>query len=277
MIMDNYLRFPGFLSKACTLSYDDGVKDDARLIEIMRKYGLRGTFNLNSHNLEEPSERCHSAEQIKALFGDDTEIALHGYKHMSLAKVTPPLAMRDVVADRGYIESTFGRIVRGMAYANGSYNDEVIEMLRGAGVVYSRTTKATEAFEFPEEWLAWHPTCHHNHPRLFELVEEFFAPPKMNYFWAMRPRLFYLWGHSYEFPRDNNWDVIEKFAEKMTKSGEVWHATNMEIFNYVEAFKRLAFSSDMSLVHNPTSTEIYLCCHGNNILVKPGATEKTKP
>ena len=36
--------------KAVTLSYDDGVREDYRLIEIMRKHGLRGTFNIKTVN-----------------------------------------------------------------------------------------------------------------------------------------------------------------------------------------------------------------------------------
>ena len=74
MIMENLLRFPGFLTRACTLSYDDGVRDDARLIEIMRKYGLKGTFNLNSCNLQGAGGRCHTADEIKELFGEDTKV-----------------------------------------------------------------------------------------------------------------------------------------------------------------------------------------------------------
>lgn len=34
--------------KAVTFSFDDGVTQDIRLIEIFNKYGLKGTFNLNS-------------------------------------------------------------------------------------------------------------------------------------------------------------------------------------------------------------------------------------
>ena len=37
--------------KAITFSYDDGVTQDIRLIELMNKYGLKGTFNLNSELL----------------------------------------------------------------------------------------------------------------------------------------------------------------------------------------------------------------------------------
>jgi len=276
MIMENLLRFPGFLTRACTLSYDDGVRDDARLIEIMRKYGLKGTFNLNSCNLQGAGGRCHTADEIKELFGEDTEIALHGYNHHSLAKVSPALAMRDVVADRDCLEKTFGRIVRGMAYANGSYDESVIEMLRAAGVAYSRTTKATYSFDLPDEWLALHPTCHHKDPRLFELLDAFLAPPERNYFWSIKPRLFYLWGHSYEFPRDNNWDVIEKFGEILSKRDDVWHATNMEIYKYVDAFNRLVFSSDFDYVENPSATDVYICFKSYNVIAKAGETTKIK-
>lgn len=273
MHMKQFLRFPGFLDKACTLSYDDGVKEDARLIEIMRKYGLKGTFNLNSKHIENPDGTNHgSVDYLKSLYGDDMEIALHGYQHLSLAQVTPAAATRDVMADREFLEKTFNRIVRGMAYANGSYNDDVVKILRDSGVVYSRTTKATEAFDLPDEWLTLHPTCHHNNPRLFELVEEFFAPPKKNYFWSKKPSLFYLWGHSYEFPRDDNWQVIEKFGEIMASRDDVWHATNMEIYKYVEAFGRLVFSYDLKMIENPTSTDLYINVLGKEVLIKAGET-----
>jgi peptidoglycan/xylan/chitin deacetylase (PgdA/CDA1 family) len=269
--MENFLCFPGFKMKALTLSYDDGVRDDKRLIEIMRKNGIKGTFNINSVNLS-GSERCHSADEIKEFFGDDTEIAIHGFFHHSLAKTSHALAMRDVVCDRANIEKTFDRIVRGMAYANGSYNDWVIEMLRDAGIAYSRTVDSTGSFDLPDEWLAWHPTCHHNDPKLSELVEEFIKPIESQRFWRSKIKLFYLWGHSYEFPRDNNWEIIEDFCETMGKQKDIWFATNMEIYNYVEAFKRLIFASDLSYVENPSAIDIYIRFKEKNVVAKAGET-----
>ena len=141
----NALAFPGFKRKAVTLSYDDGVIEDERLVEIMRRHGIKGTFNINSKNLGGAGGRCLPTEILKKVYGDDMEIALHGFNHLSLARVTHDLAIRDVVADRDNLERTFGRIIRGMAYANGSYSDDVVAMLRLAGVVYSRTTKTTNS------------------------------------------------------------------------------------------------------------------------------------
>ena len=37
--------------KAVTFSYDDGVTQDIRMINLLNKYGLKATFNLNSELL----------------------------------------------------------------------------------------------------------------------------------------------------------------------------------------------------------------------------------
>ena len=48
-----YQCFPGGKHKALTMSYDDGRTQDRRLIEIFNKYGIRGTFHLNSGLMDE--------------------------------------------------------------------------------------------------------------------------------------------------------------------------------------------------------------------------------
>ena len=51
--MKIYLRFPGFLKKALTLSYDDGVDTDIKMIDILNRHGIKATFNLNTGLLSE--------------------------------------------------------------------------------------------------------------------------------------------------------------------------------------------------------------------------------
>ena len=41
----------GKLKKAVTFSYDDAITQDVQMIELMNKYGIKGTFNLNSQLL----------------------------------------------------------------------------------------------------------------------------------------------------------------------------------------------------------------------------------
>ena len=57
MAMEAYKKkIFGGKNKALTFSYDDGVTQDVRLIEIFNKYGLRATFNLNSGLLGKSGE-----------------------------------------------------------------------------------------------------------------------------------------------------------------------------------------------------------------------------
>ena len=277
--MDQFLRFPGFRLKALTLSYDDGTVHDRRLVEIMKKNGIKGTFNLNSNINFRPNPNKISLEEAYELFTDaGCELAVHGVEHLSLAEVATPLMARDILEDRVAMEKVAGTIIRGMAYANGSFNDEVVNVLRMCGIAYSRTTHSTEKFALPTDWLRLDPTCHHQNPRLFELLDEFLAydvDPKQ-YYWRFKPALFYLWGHSYEFNNNNNWERIEQFCEKAGGKDNIWYATNIEIYDYVEAYRALVFSADGTMVYNPTATEVYINYFGNNCTIPPRATVKVK-
>jgi hypothetical protein len=179
----------------------------------------------------------------------------------------------DIVNDRLNLEKTYGKQIRGMAYANGSVGDNAEQILTCAGIRYSRTTKTTEKFDIPSNWLKLDPTCHHNNPRLMELAKEFVEYKQRDYTPAHRCLLFYLWGHSYEFNDNNNWEIIEQFASYVGgRDEEIWYATNIEIYNYVKAYESLEWFMDMSGVYNPSA--IPVCIEVNNMQyeVKSGET-----
>ena len=267
-----FLRYPGFRSKAVTLSYDDGVVYDRKLIEIMSQNGLKGTFNINSGLFASQSGgRNLTAEEAIVLYtSTGNEAAVHGYKHLSLAEVDSAMAVNDVLKDRIQLEKMLGVPVRGMAYANGSYSDSVVEILRICGIVYSRTTVSTEKFDLPNDWLRLPATCHHNNPRLMELARQFIEEPDGRYFWSQVPRLFYLWGHSYEFNDNDNWHIIEQFASYIGNRDDVWYATNMEIYDYVKAYEALQFAADGSFVYNPGIQDLYICYMGKEYIIPSG-------
>ena len=181
----------------------------------------------------------------------------------------------EVYECRKELEQLFGGIIRGMAYANGSLSVEVEQMLKTCGIKYARTTVSTHAFAIPENWLALPATCHHKDPKLNELIDAFFAPQPANA-WARRPRLFYLWGHSYEFPRDDNWQVIENFGERVGGRDDVWYATNIEVYDYVQAFNRLEFSSKCRWIKNPSSVDLYISWFNQEICIPAGQTVEIK-
>lgn len=271
---DIFMRFPGGKAKVLTLSYDDGVEQDRQLLQIMQAHGLRGTFNLNSGLYAEegtvyPAGQIHrrmTESQVTALFADSgQEVAVHGYTHPWLEQLPVPMAMNDLMKDREKLENQFQRIVRGMAYPFGTYNDAVTECVKNAGLVYSRTVISSHGFKIPEDWLRLEATCHHNDPRLMELARKFVEETPMS-----SPWMFYLWGHSYEFEANDNWQVIEDFAAYIGGREEIWYATNIEIYDYVQAYGRLEFSADGSRVYNPSAMDLYLEKDGRACCVKAG-------
>ena len=85
-------------------------------------------------------------------------------------------------------------------------------------------------------------------------------------------RMFYLWGHSYEFDNSDNWEVIEKFAAYMGGRDDVWYAANIEIYDYVKAYERLCVSVDRSMIYNPSAIDVWFEEDGTTYVVKSGET-----
>ena len=264
------MLFPNFKTKALTFSYDDNVVYDKRLIEIMTKYGLKGTFNVNSELFAaEVGGRKLTVEEALALYlPSGMEVAVHGAQHINLPDVSREEMFRDVAVDRENLEKTFGGVIRGMAYAYGGYNDEAVEVLKECGIVYARTTEVTETFALPVDWLRLSATCHHKNPRLMELADEFLSDDAT----TDEPKLFYVWGHSYEFNDNGNWELIEAFAEKIANKKDVWYATNIEIYEYIEAYRHLLYSKDGKTVYNTSGKDLYLNVNGKSVILLAGKT-----
>ena len=81
--------------------------------------------------------------------------------------------------------------------------------------------------------------------------------------------MMYVWGHSYEFERDNNWELIENFCKMMSDKDDIWYATNIEIVDYFEAFKRLEFTVNLDYVYNPTVTDVWITINSKHKVVIP--------
>lgn len=277
------MRFPGGVKKALTLSYDDGCYDDIRLMELMDRYGIKGTFNISSGlyrpegtQPEGPWPRLTRNEALKHYKEHGVEVAVHGYVHRDFTRLTDAELCYEISADRAALEKDYGVVVRGAAYPYGSYNDRAVEALRANGIKYCRTVGTREDFMLPQDWLRLHATAHHANPRLLELTREFLELE------TDEPRLFYLWGHTPEFRRDVNWQVIEDFMRLVSEhKDELWLATNIDICEYHMAFMALerSVSPDSRLIYNPTAKEVWMASggwvtEGEPFSVKPGCTIK---
>ena len=279
--MDIFMRFPGGRRKALTFSYDDGTEQDIRFVEILKQHGMKGTFNLNSGQYAPegtvyPVDKIYrrmTQNQTTETFADTgMEVAIHGFVHPHLERLSVSRCLHDVMTDRENLEQQFGTIIRGMAYPYGTYNDQVIECLKMAGIQYSRTIESTQKFDMPADWYLWNPTCHHADPELMNLAKKFAEG-----YVGGDPWLFYVWGHTYEFDVRNNWGVIEEFAEYIGSKDDIWYATNMEICEYTKAYQRLIFSIDDHRVYNPTAYTIWFEEHYAGFEYKDSVIHCIKP
>ena len=252
--------FPGFRSKALTLSYDDGQKYDRRLAELFDHYQLKGTFHLVSGLLDQ--DPWVSGAEIRTLYARH-EVSCHTLTHPFLSRLPRTEVMREVWLDRSKLEEFAGYPIQGLSYPYGAYNSETAEVCRAAGIVYARTTRSTGAFDLPDDFLLWHPTCHHR-----EMLE--LAPNFLNYHYS--PAVFYVWGHSYEFGNNGNWDDMEKFADMVSGRNDVWYVTNIDLARYIKASRALVTSTDGRSAFNPSAVTVWVQRADAVIPVLPGAT-----
>ncbi len=274
-----FLRFPEGKCKAVTLSYDDGVREDIRFAKMLDQYGMKATFNINSSSVGKGHHL--TAEEIQTCILDrGHEVAVHGERHIAPGISFSPQMLADVLNCRKDLEKTFGRIIRGMAYPdsgitkmhNGNDYQCIRSNLQSCGIVYSRTLGGdNNSFMLPEDWYAWMPTAKHTNPELFKWAEAFVNYDYENAYFASRyPRLFYVWGHTFEFDHDNNWDLIERFCATVSGKDDIWYATNIEIYEYVQAYQSLVRSADGNRIYNPTLKKIWFWADGRSYQIESG-------
>lgn len=220
--------------KAITFSYDDAVEQDIRLIEILDKYGLKATFNLNSGYLGMPGELIREGvkirhdkiapEKIREVYKNH-EVAVHTLTHPFLPSLSDEEVIREVEEDRVALSKLVGYEVVGMAYpCAGENNDDRVAALikEHTGVRYARTITLDPTFAPRKNLYRFDPTAFHkDFEENYLLAEKFFKPETEG--------VFYIWGHAYEFDIDNSWDKFEQFCKFIAGRDDVFYGTNKEI------------------------------------------------
>lgn len=264
--------FPDGKKKAFTLSYDDGCYGDLRLMELMKKYGVKGTFNVSSELFRDegtqptgywPRLALSEFENYKR---EGVEVAVHGTTHRDFTKITESELVYEIMSDKHNLEKIFGGVVRGAAYPYGSFNDLAVEKLRASGIKYCRTVWSDYSLNMPTDWLRLRPTAHHKDEHLPEIIEKFLNEDSRDV------RMLYIWGHTPEFTNDNNWEMMEGYLEKLGGRDDIWYATNIEICEYDLAARALEYSADGKFVYNPTAKTVWLDKFGTPVAVAAGET-----
>lgn len=228
----------GTPKKILTFSYDDAVTQDVRLIELFNKYGMKATFNLNSGLLGRDGSLVREGvrvdhikiapQDIKKVY-EGHEVAGHTLTHPGLPSIADDNeVIRQVEQDRLRLSELVGYEVVGFAYPGGGtplYDDRVAELIKNnTGVRYCRTTTSTLNYDTQTDLYRFKPTVYHHRQwdEMLELGERFLSLE------ADEKKVFYVWGHAYEFDIHNSWDRFEEFLKMMSGRQDILYLTNKE-------------------------------------------------
>ncbi len=224
-------------SKALTISMDDGVLQDKRFIKLLNRYDLKATFNVNSELLGNSNTLWvdHSIsvahckfrpEEVRAVY-EGHEIAGHTLKHPLLTNLEDSEVIRQVEEDRLRLSELAGYEVVGFAYPCGgvNYDSRVAEVIRNhTGARYARTIASNQSFDLQDNLFEFKPTCH-----LIKFEDVFARAEEFLDMTPDTPKLFYIWGHSYEFDIEDTWDKVEELFRLISGKEDIFYGTNREI------------------------------------------------
>lgn len=265
--------FPAGKRIALTTSWDDGTVHDRRIVESFNQWGLKGTFNLNSGAFgrqHSAGNRYIEAAEVATLYAGH-EVAIHTVTHPFLDRLDPSQIASEVLGDRKALEDLVGYPVRGMAYPFGTYNAQVIQILRSLGIVYSRTVENRDNPWPAPEPLAWAATAHQFNETPLSIGERFLK-------WYENPHaqgLYFIWGHSYEFNTEDpkrNWSNLARLFQPLAGKPDVWYCTNIQLFDYEEARQRLVIAANRASAFNPSALSVTLKADDRLLTIPPGTT-----
>ena len=184
--------------KSVTFSFDDGVKQDAPLVELFDKYGIKCTFNLNTGLANEKCRWVYKGVDVIHMNATDIgelykghEIAVHTLSHPKLTNLNEKTIYNEIYRDKCNIEDWFGVEVVGMAYPFGDYDDKVVEIAKRCGIKYARTCENTLAFTPQKDLLRFKPNAIFKDEHIFSIIDRFLESE------SEEKQVLYLWGHSY--------------------------------------------------------------------------------
>ncbi len=221
------------LNKAVTFSYDDGCVSDIRFVGLLNKYNLKGTFNLNSGNMQADRVWNYKGFDVYNLPPDELkdlckghEIACHGTKHIRPVGLTDEELKAEFDEDIKNLERLFDTKIIGMAYSYGTNDEKTVNHLKKLGIKYGREVASTKNFEVSGDMLKFKPACRHSDEDIFETIDKFLKSE------GDKPQIFYMWGHTYEIDAYKNWDEVEKILSLLAGKEDIFYGTNAEVFSY---------------------------------------------
>lgn len=227
--------FPGGKTKAFNITYDDGVLQDVRFVALLNKYGIKGTFNLNSRLMEEEFAWTHpngmevrrlSPEAALQLY-DGHEIASHSLTHPDLYGLSDDELRWQLGEDKRRLEECFQRSVYGFAVPFDYCDRHIADIARECGFSYLRTSEETRNYlPCPDPY--WQCAgFYHIQPGLTDFVAGFLNTDQPG-------TVCQIVGHSYDLDAENLWGTMELILAAVSARSDVWLCTHHELVEFLK-------------------------------------------
>ncbi len=198
--------------------WDDGVVSDIRLIEILKKYDAKATFNLclgKNAAVRQVVGHFNDIEIVSLAIDEmyelykDFDIANHSFTHPALTSLSRDEIHHEISENKSRLEQMFGRAIKGFCYPFGAANTEVRDIVELTGHQYARTVEDLCGNETNQDSLLLKPNCHFLDPDFWQRYEE-----------AKAKGVFYFWGHSFEMNTEQMWQEFESKIARISSDPE---------------------------------------------------------
>jgi len=265
--------YPQCKSKAFNITYDDGVVQDIRFVELLNKYNIKGTFNLNSQLMAQQFCWVHPCGmQVKRLPPRDTvelykghEVASHTLTHPYMHNMDKNAIMYQLWQDKYNLQQIFGREICGFAVPFDHYSPLIAQCAKDCGFEYARMSEESFSYIPPKDYYWWQCGVFHLNPNFKSFVDNFFSTDT-------ELALCQIVGHSYDLDAENMWETMENILSRIAADKNIISMTNLEIVRYLKAMEKAEIT--VEYIRNNSSVALWFCVDGKTECVNAGDTLK---
>lgn len=261
--------YPGGKARAFSFSYDDGVLQDVRFVQLLNRYGLKGTFNLNSGLMRTQFEWTHengmvvkrlSEREAEQLYAGH-EVASHTLTHPYMENLSDGELLHQMVTDRRNLAELFDTEICGFAVPFLYYSDRIASCAEQSGFEYARISEESNDYSVPWDYYYWRGSIFHWSKDLERFVDNFLVADQ-------EMAMCQIVGHSYDLDVYHMWDTLERICCKVSLARDVCPMTNLELVRYTKAM-RAAEVTD-AFIRNLASIDIWFRVGEQVIQLHPG-------
>ena len=261
--------YPQGCPKAFNITYDDGVLQDVRFVELLNKYGIKGTFNLNSELIKNEFEWIHECgmvvkrlpESVVVSLYEGHEVASHTLTHPYMYNLSENEMMYQLAEDKKNLQELFGQEIYGFAVPFDYYSEMIAKCVRNCGFEYGRNSEESYSYTPNEDYYYWRAGTFHLSPGFMEFVEGFFHTEE-------ELAVCQIVGHAYDLDVENMWDVMERIFQRVKEDETILPMTTIEMARYLKAMRNTIVTE--TEIRNYSDLDLWFEVNGDTIVVKPG-------